>query len=523
MSSQRHLHDLALSRRNLLLSGASLAALPWLGRFVEGSVICRPSFSQNPFQLGVASGDPTSDGVVLWTRIAIDPLNGGGMAPESYEVKWEVAIDEGFRQIVQSGTELATPQLGHSIHVELSGLKPETWYWYRFHAGDAVSRIGKTRTMPAMNIMPEKLKFAFASCQHYESGYFTAYDHMAKENLDLVLHLGDYIYEYAGMDNRVRKHHGPEITTLEHYRNRYAQYRMDQSLQNMHALCPWVVVWDDHEFDNNCAGAISEESHVSPAEFLLRRANSYQAYYENMPLRRTCLPQGPDMTLYRTIDFGRLARFEMLDTRQYRTDQPNGDKLKPLEGGVFDPLGTMLGDKQERWLMSDLLQSQAKWNVLGQQVMMARVDRAAGAEAKFSMDQWAGYDISRKKLLDFMATRRISNPVVLTGDIHSNWVNDLKVDFDNATEPIVASEFVCTSISSGGNGLQFVKGHAELMAENPFVKFQNSERGYVSCTVTPKEWRSDYQVVEFVDKPNAPLINRGTWVVESGKAGAVKA
>jgi alkaline phosphatase D len=523
MSMQRHLHDLALSRRNLLLSGASLAVLPWLGRFAQGSVIRRPAFAQNPFQLGVASGDPTSDGVVLWTRLATDPLNGGGMAPESYEVKWEVAADEGFRQIVQSGTELATPQLGHSIHVELSGLKPDTWYWYRFHAGDAVSRIGKTRTMPSMDVMPEKLKFAFASCQHYESGYFTAYDHMAKENLDLVLHLGDYIYEYAGMDNRVRKHHGPEITTLEHYRNRYAQYRMDPSLQTMHALCPWVVVWDDHEFDNNCAGAISEESHVSPAEFLLRRANSYQAYYENMPLRRTCLPQGPDMTLYRTIDFGRLARFEMLDTRQYRTDQPNGDKLKPLEGGVFDPLGTMLGDKQERWLMSDLLQSQAKWNVLGQQVMMARVDRTAGTEANFSMDQWAGYDIARRRLLDFVSTRRISNPVVLTGDIHSNWVNDLKVDFDNEKDPVVASEFVCTSISSGGNGLQFVKGHAELMAENPFVKFQNSERGYVSCTVTPKEWRSDYQVVEFVDKPNAPLINRGTWVVENGKAGAVKA
>ena len=155
MSTQRHLHDLALSRRNLLLSGASLAVLPWLGRFAQGAVIRRPVFAQDPFQLGVASGDPTSDGVVLWTRLAIDPLNGGGMSPESYEVNWEVATDEGFQQITQSGTELATPQLGHSIHVELSGLKPDTWYWYRFHAGDAVSRIGKTRTMPAVDIMPE--------------------------------------------------------------------------------------------------------------------------------------------------------------------------------------------------------------------------------------------------------------------------------------------------------------------------------------------------------------------------------
>ncbi len=523
MFTQRRQNELQISRRNLLLSGASFAVLPWLGRVTEGAVVRQTTFSQNPFPLGVASGDPSSDGVVLWTRLAIDPLNGGGMPPVTFEVKWEVAEDEGFQKIVQKGTELATPQLGHSVHVELSGLKADTWYWYRFHAGDAVSRTGKTRTMPAHDAMPEQLKFAFASCQHFESGYYTAYDHMARENPDLVLHLGDYIYEYAGKDNRIRKHHGPEITTLEHYRNRYAQYRMDESLQTMHSLCPWIVVWDDHEFDNNCAGAISEESHVSPAEFLLRRANSYQAYYENMPLRRTCLPHGADMTLYRTIDFGRLARFEMLDTRQYRTDQPNGDKLQPLKGGVFDPLSTMLGDVQEKWLMSELLTSRAKWNILGQQVMMARVDRTAGPEANFSMDQWSGYDLPRRRLLDFLATRHVPNPVVLTGDIHSNWVNDLKVDFDSENDPIVASEFVGTSISSGGNGLQFVKNHAELLSENPFVKFQNSERGYVSCTVTPKEWRSDYQMVEYVEKPGAPLINRGTFVVEDGKPGAVKA
>jgi alkaline phosphatase D len=213
----------------------------------------------------------------------------------------------------------------------------------------------------------------------------------------------------------------------------------------------------------------------------------------------------------------------MLDTRQYRTDQPNEDRNYGLVGDVFDPAATLLGDKQERWLMGELLQSTAKWNVLGQQVMMARVDRTAGPDAKFSMDQWSGYDVARRRLLDFLQTRRISNPVVLTGDIHSNWVNDLKVDFDNEAAPIVASEFVCTSISSGGNGLQFVKNHAELLAENPFVKFQNSERGYVSCTVTPTQWRSDYQVVEFVEQPGAPLINRGTYVIESGKAGPVKA
>ncbi len=511
-----------ISRRNLILSGASLAMLPWLG-VVNGAVIRRGSFAQDPFQLGVASGDPSSDGVVLWTRLAQEPLNGGGMQPVTYEVQWELAADEGFQKIVQKGIALATPQLGHSVHVELQGLPSDSWFWYRFRIGDATSRTGRTRTMPSDQDMPDRLRFAFASCQHFESGYFTAYKHMAGEELDLVLHLGDYIYEYEGMNNRVRKHHGKEITTLDDYRNRYAQYRMDPDLQTMHAVCPWAVVWDDHEFDNNCAGAISEESHVSPAEFLIRRANSYQAYYENMPLRRTCLPQGSDMTLYRTIDFGRLARFEMLDTRQYRTDQPNGDKLKPLSGGVFDPQGTMLGDQQEKWLMSELLGSSARWNILAQQVMMARVDRSAGDEALFSMDQWAGYDIARRRLLDFVATRHVPNPVVLTGDIHSNWVNDLKVDFDKDSDAVVSTEFVGTSISSGGNGIAATKHHAALLSENPFVKFQNSERGYVTCTVTPKEWRSDYQVVEFVEKPDAPLITRASFVVEDGKPGAVKA
>lgn len=520
MNFAKRIHAQQISRRNVILSGASLAALPWLGRTVEGRVSSRLSFGNDPFQLGVASGDPTSDGVVLWTRLAPDPLNGGGMPPVSVDVKWEISEDEGFQTVVRSGSEIATPQLGHSVHVELTGLKPDRWYWYRFHAGDATSRVGRARTMPAVDVLSDRLRFAFASCQHFESGYFTAYEHMAKEDLDIVFHLGDYIYEYEGIDNRVRKHHGPEIVTLEHYRNRYAQYRQDPHLQAMHAVCPWAVVWDDHEFDNNCAGEISEESHVSPAEFLLRRANSYQAYYENMPLRRTCLPKGADMLLYRDVQFGRLARFEMLDTRQYRTDQPNGDKLKPLEGGVFDPQATMLGNAQEKWLMSELIASTSQWNVLAQQVMMARVDRTAGAEAKFSMDQWSGYDVARRRLLEFLQTRQIPNPVVLTGDIHSNWVNDLKVDFDDEKASTVATEFVGTSISSGGNGLENVKGHAELLSENPFVRFQNSQRGYVSCTVKPKEWRSDYQVVEYVDKPGAPLVTKASFVVESGVTGA---
>lgn len=519
---QRH-RRFQQSRRQMILAGASMAALSILGREVQGLPLRRLSFVNNPFSLGVASGDPDSNSVVLWTRLAPSPMDGGGMTPETVEVQWEIAADEGFRTILQSGKALATPQLGHSVHVEVNGLNPETWYWYRFHCGDATSRTGRTRTMPISTALPSQLRFAFASCQHYETGLYTAYEHMAKEPLDLVLHLGDYIYEYAGIDERVRKHAGKEIVSLEDYRTRYAQYRLDTHLQTMHSLCPWAVVWDDHEFDNNCADDISEEANVSRDDFLLRRANAYQAYYESMPLRQSALPTGPDMILYRTIDFGRLARFEMLDTRQYRTDQPNGDGLKPLEGDVLNPNATLLGQQQERWLMAELLRSRASWNVLAQQIMMARVDRDPAQEAKFSMDQWAGYDVARKRLLSFLETRRVPNPVVLTGDIHSNWANDLKVDFDSEQSPVVAAEFVGTSISSGGNGTQAPKGQAEMLAQNPFVKFQNAERGYVSCTVTPKEWKSDYQVVEYVDKPGAPLITRASFVLEAGQRGLRKA
>lgn len=513
--------ELVTNRRQFLLGGGALAILPWLNGLSLGSVRPSAKFSADPFSMGVASGDPGPDGMVLWTRLAPAPLEvAGGMPPESFEVTWEVAADDSMKKIVKKGVALATPQLGHSIHVELSGLDPDRWYWYRFACGDAQSPVGRTRTTPARSATPEKLRFAFASCQHYEYGLFTAYEHMAHEDLDLVLHLGDYIYEYAGSDKRVRKHVGPEITSLDDYRTRYAQYRTDPHLQTMHAQCPWLVVWDDHEFDNNCAGEISEEPDVDPVDYLLRRANAYQAYYENMPLRRRSLPQGPDMRLYRRIPFGRLANFEMLDTRQYRTDQPNGDRLKPLGGDVFAPRATLLGDKQERWLMAGLLQSQSNWNILGQQVMMARVDRTPGEDAQFSMDQWAGYDAARKRLLRFLSERRVPNPVVLTGDIHSNWVNDLKVDFDRPEDPTVATEFVGTSITSGGNGTADHKDADSLLAENPFVRFFNAQRGYVSCTVTPQEWRSDYQIVEYIDRPGAPLVTRGSFVVESGTPGA---
>ncbi len=515
--------DGGVSRRLFLAHAAALSTIPLLGERVEGRTLRRPRFAGDPFTVGVASGEPASDGAVIWTRLAPEPLEpGGGMPAEKVAVSWEVAKDEAMKDVVKKGEALATPQLGHSVHVELGGLEPDRWYWYRFRAGDATSPVGRLRTTPVDATTPDRLRFAFASCQHYEQGLYTAYEHMAGDDLDLVVHLGDYIYENQGRDGLVRKHAGSEIVSLEDYRIRHAQYKTDPHLQRMHALCPWVVTWDDHEVDNNYAADVSEKKDVDTVALLERRANAYQAYYEMMPLRRRSLPQGPDMRLYRTIRFGQLAEFQVLDTRQYRSDQPNDDRRSPLNEAALDRKASMLGARQSGWLRARLIESPANWNVLAQQVMMGMVGFRAseGDEAAYSMDQWPGYAHERMQLVKFLAERRVPNPVVLTGDIHCNWVNDLRVDDRQSDTPVVATEFVGTSISSGGNGRPTRPGQERLLSDNPGVRFFNAQRGYVRCTVTPEAWRSDYQVVEEVTTPGAPAVTKASFVVESGAAGA---
>ncbi|QDV23756.1 alkaline phosphatase D family protein [Aureliella helgolandensis] len=509
-----------LSRRDFLSFTTALTAIPCLSR--ASWARNNPSFASDPFTLGVASGDPDSTGMVLWTRLAPQPLEPfGGMPNEAVNVHWEIAEDEHFRSIVASGTATATPQLGHSVHVEVASLKPDRWYWYRFTAGDAQSPVGRTRTTPAPDTLPPQLKFAFASCQNYEQGYFTAYEQMAQDDLDLVVHLGDYIYEYGGKENRVRKHLGEEIESLTDYRVRHSQYRADKLLQNMHAQCPWLVTWDDHEFDNNCAADISEQQAVHPDVFLMRRANAYQAYYEMMPLRASSMPRGADMTIYRRAPFGRLADFMVLDTRQYRSDQPNQDRHSDLNESAMSPTNSLLGHEQRNWLCSSLIQNTAQWNILAQQVMMGMVDRSGDSpDPVYSMDQWPGCSFERMELLKFLADRRVSNPVVLTGDIHSNWVNDLRVDDRDQTTEVIATEFVGTSISSGGNGRPEPDSHPAIMADNPCVQFHNTERGYVRCTVTPEQWQSDYVVIDDITKPGGKASTRAQFLVETGHPGA---
>ena len=513
-----------ITRRSFLASAAAAVG--------GGLLSCSAGIKRlpdDPFTLGVASGDPSGDGFVLWTRLALRPLEiGGGMGSRPVNVRWEVGADDHFSEIVRSGDAVALPELAHSVHVELAGLAPDRAYWYRFRVGDHQSDTGRTRTAPPPGSSPARVKFGVASCSSYQDGYFTAYDHMVAENFDLVFHLGDYIYEGPSPANKMRKHLGPECTTLDGYRQRYAQYKTDESLQALHAVAPWVFTPDDHEFDNNWAGAIPEEPKpgepkVSTEDFLKRRAAAFQAMYENMPLRLPAKPNGPDMQLYRRLAWGKLADFFVLDTRQYRTDQPCGDGNKPPSPEQMDPKGTIMGAAQRDWLFDGVARSAARWNVLAQQVMIARVDRKPGDGILYSMDQWPGYEVERRRVLQYLHEQKVANPVVLSGDIHTNWANDLVADFAGLGGRTVASEFVGTSITSGGDGLALPKDLDKILSDNPFVRFHNAERGYLMCEATPKLWRTDYRTVPFVMKPGAPLQTRASFVVESGTPGLKKA
>ena len=504
-----------LSRRSFIQTTSSLAAAALWAHRSTGATLTRPKFWDYPFKLGVGSGDPTPDGVVLWTRLAPRPLEGGGLPESPIDVGWQVAEDEAMTRIVRSGTQTAVPQWGHSVHVEVDGLKPDRWYFYQFKAGSEVSQVGRTRTAPPADALPEKLRFSFVSCQHWEAGFYTGYEHMLNENLDLVIHLGDYIYEGPAKESRVRSHVGAKLDSLISYRHRHAQYKTDPALQMMHAAAPWLVTWDDHEFENNCAGAISENEGTSEADFLARRARAYQAYYEHMPLRRSALPSGPDMLLYRTNSFGRLAEFFVLDTRQYRDDQPCGDGTKVPCEAVFDPNGTILGKQQRDWLYGGLKASGAQWNVLAQQVLMARLGRTLETgEKAYSMDKWMGYESERRNVLRYLEEQQISNPVVITGDIHSNWAIDLQLDADDPDSAIVAPEFVCSGISSTGDGK--AGDYSELYSEYPCVKYHDRYSGYVTCEVTPTEWKTDFRTMEYVSRPGAPLLTPAKFVVEAG-------
>ncbi|MFD7444415.1 alkaline phosphatase D family protein [Streptomyces sp. NPDC059909] len=508
-----------LDRRGFVgLMGAGTGVALAIAGFSVAPAMAAGRLSGYPFTLGVASGDPLPDGVVLWTRLAPKPLaedGKGGMPQVIVPVEWEVAEDDNFRRIVAAGAERATPELGHSVHVEVKGLRPGWVYFYRFRVGQDVSPVGRTKTAPALDASPDSLSFAFASCQNYPAGYFTAYKHMAAEDLDLVVHLGDYIYEGDSQGSIGRPHlPAAEIYSLADYRVRHAQHKTDEDLQAAHAAFPWLVTWDDHEVENNYANATRNGDAGPSEEFLQRRAAAYQAYYEFMPLRRAALPNGPDMQLYRRLSYGRLADFNVLDGRQYRSRQADTQAERD------DPSRTMLGAQQERWLADGLGASTRKWKVLAQQTVMARADRDPGPGLSLSDDNWSGYEPARQRTFDAVAERGVDNFVVITGDAHCSMVADLKLNFDDQNSPTIGAEFLGTSIASGGDGADMDARGESWLASNPHMMYYNQRRGYVRCRVTPDEWRSDYRVMPYVTKPGAPVSTHASFVVEAGRPGA---
>jgi alkaline phosphatase D len=444
------------------------------------------------------------------------------MPPEVVEVNWEVASDERMRTVVQHGTAYATPEWAHSVHIEPSGLDPGREYWYRFESGGVRSPIGRTRTAPTYGAPLERLKVGLVNCQHYEQGYYTAYRHMLADDLDLIVHVGDYIYE-GNTAAKVRNHNMPPAFTLEDYRARHALYKGDRDLANAHAAVPWLVIWDDHDVANDYANDVSEDDD-DPQLFLARRAAAYQAYYEHMPLPRWAVPSGPAMRLYASRAFGDLVNVVLLDQRQYRSPEacpPLGragghrvDESKCPE--LDDPGRTMLGGRQEAWMQGQLTTSPARWNLLAQGTLMGYNNEAPLPEHRYWTDAWNGYPAARERLMKFLSERHISNPVVLSGDIHAFVVSGLHLKAADLNSPIVAPEFVATSLSSDPVPETYFETARKL---NPNLLTATGQyRGYIKFDINKDNLRADLVALDTVKKPDSERKTLISYIVEGGKA-----
>lgn len=525
------------TRRRLLKSatgaGFVLFAAPALLRHAGA----QPWHAGNPFSLGVAAGAPRHDGFVLWTRLAPEPLSPdpetpGGMRGDDVTMAYEIATDSAMHDVVRHGECVAERTFGYSVHLDVRGLEPGRPYWYRFMSGDAASRVGRAATLPAPGAALERLRFGFVSCSNYEHGYFSGYRHLADENPEFVLYLGDYIYEYIERKRPVVRRHsdGIEAATLPTYRNRYAQYRLDPDLQRLHAEVPALVTWDDHEVQNDYADKWSE-FFDDPELFLLRRAAAYQAFYEHMPVRPILSrPDGPRMRVYDRFSFGELIEISMVDGRQYRSREACYGP--PNKGGThletnascperLDAGRTMLGFAQEAWLNSGLAHSKAQWNLIAQDVLMAQYRLKEDNADAFSTDDWDGYPANRTRLLKRIRDTRVANPVVVGGDAHCFFANDLRPDFNDPNSPVVATEFVGTSISAVGPPYEMI---APALPDNPHVHFfESRRRGYVCVDLEPTHMQLRMRVVSDAADPKAAIATLRTFAVEGGRPGVVAA
>jgi alkaline phosphatase D len=491
--------------------------------------------SKYPFSLGVASGCPQPTSVVLWTRILPDPLQASSSGHLALAVRWEMATDAGFRQIVAKGSSDALPELAHSVHVEVQGLRSDRWYWYRFMLGDAVSPVGRTRTAPALDSMPQRLKLAVASCQHWEFGSYCAHQHIANANPDLLAFLGDYIYEWGpySLQHPNTAARTDESFNLAQYRMRYAQYKSDQQLQAAHHAAPWIMTWDDHEVANDYANMLDER--LDP-NFASRRAAAYQAYYEHMPLPPSRLvgAQFAHMRIFQRFDWGRLARFYVLDNRQYRAPEACP---KPGQGGSSSvtnacrerlaPHRSLLGKEQERWLGQEFASSQANWNVIVQQTLMAQnsqVPAHTAGDGRFWTDGWDGYPHARNRLLGELNKHAVRNPIVLSGDVHTFYASNLVANFSepvSKNNPVIATEFCGTSITSGSRPQARTERY---MSDNPHTKFGRSDkRGFMLLDITPAQTSNTFVAMDDVRRSDSGAKILTSFVLQDGKVGVQKA
>jgi alkaline phosphatase D len=483
-----------------------------------------------PFSLGVASGAPLPDSVILWTRIAPDPLDPTKTPPLALTLRWEVAHDGAFRDIAAQGSVIATPELAHSVRVDVRGLRPGRWYWYRFMLGDAVSPVGRTRTAPSNDSLPDALKLAVASCQHWDFGSYAAHRYIEQANPDLIAFLGDYIYEWGAyrLQHPLRAVRQDESFTLDDYRRRYAQYKTDPDLQAAHLIAPWIVTWDDHEVANDYAN--DRDERLSPA-FAQRRAAAYQAFYEHMPLRLPPPQSFANVRMFQRYDWGRLARFHVLDDRQYRAYEAcphpghgGSNSVTPRAcPALLDPRRSMLGLEQEAWLRAGLASSKARWNILAQQTLMAQSSQIPVTPSdggRFWTDGWDGYPIARRRLLDTLTATGAANPLVLGGDVHTFYATELRRDFNrpvSSTNPVVATEFVGTSVTSNSRPQQRT---SQYVAMNPHIKFGRSDkRGYMLMEITPRETRTRFMGLDEVRDPKTAQRELAAFRVIDGKPG----
>ena len=498
------------TRRTLLQGSAALTFALWLLRHARAADVPR-------FSLGIASGQPHASGMVLWTR-----LTGAGL-PERVSVQWELARDEGFADIVARGAEVAEADSAHSVHAEPAGLDAGRWYWYRFRALGQQSPAGRTRTAPASDA-DATLNFVITSCQRWDVGHYAAWRHVAEEQLDLIMFLGDYIYEYPSRPGSVRSLEGGlNVSTLDQYRARYATHKSDPALQAAHASAPWLLVWDDHEVGNDYANLQGQE--LQP-NFAAQRAAAYRAYWEHMPFPKSLRPVGPDMRIVSRLDWGTLARIHAVDDRQYRDVQVCN---KPDRGGsntvklklcpeLLDTRRSLLGTEQERWL-ADGWDLSRPWNLLAQQTLMARYSWTDPADAggTYWTDGWDGYAPARNRLLGALAQRQVPGAVVLGGDVHSNYVADLKADYDDAASPVVASEFCGTSITSLGLAQSRIDAARGF---NPHVRYaRGDQRGYMRFALDAKQLQMQVRVVDALD-PLSGVTTAARFVVEAQQPGA---